>query len=83
MLLRIHNETMAFVLFVCFHVFHYFAYDSVVYDSVKTRLTESEVEAEEENLVLRHRHCFIPRLLLATPTIWFLLSEGLLPTPSV
>ena len=74
---------MAFALFVCFHVFHYFAYDSVAYDLVKTRLSESEVEAEEENLVLQHRHWFILRLLLTTPTIWFLLSEGLLPTPSI
>ena len=38
---------------------------SVAYDSaVKTRLSKSEVEAEEENLRLRHRHY---RLILRIP----------------
>ena len=47
---------------------------------MKTRLSESEVEAEELNQsqrVARNMHCdwFILPLLLPTPTIWFSLDH--------
>ena len=48
-------------------------YDSVDYNPVKTRLSELEVEAEEQT---NHKAwiqalSLIPPLLLLTPTIWF------------
>ena len=54
------------------------AYDSVAYDLVKTRLTESEAEAEDlTNNKARIEHCdwLILPLLLATPTMQFSLDR--------
>ena len=44
------------------------AYDSDAYDPVKTRLLESQAEAEAQEPT-NHNAVFILRLLLTTPTI--------------
>ena len=72
------------------------AYDSVAYDPVKTRVSESEAERKNQPItILAIEHCdwFILSLLLPTPTMQFLLdriNDGiisgigiLLPTPTV
>ena len=54
-------------------------YDSVAYDPVKTRLSDSEAEARKNKPITRpgieDSDCFIPPLLLATPTMQFLLDR--------
>ena len=55
------------------------AYDSVVYDQVKTGSSESQAEAEEINQSPKREnvHCdwLILLLLLPTPSIWFSLDD--------
>ena len=54
-------------------------YDSVAYDQVKTRSSESQAEVEElsQSNKSRNVHCkwFILPFLLPTPTVWFLLDR--------